>query len=144
MQGRPGDEVQSYDPARPNSVFGEFLKSSLVLVGIGRQISYEILIQFFSSSYSGSKAAQNEYWKIVRRDRNNFALFCQHIYEEWLTEEVLQVVQVMYENVKSNQHRLDTTEPMLRTMSKQVNRLNTLLVENGYAKAVEDSAQEIK
>ena len=50
----------------------------------------------------------------------------------------------MYENVKSNQHRLDTTEPMLRTMSKQVNRLNTLLVDNGYAKAVEDSAKEIK
>ena len=57
---------------------------------------------------------------------------------------VLQIVQAMYENVKSNQHRLDTTEPMLRTMSEQVNRLNTLLVENGYAKAVEDSAQEIK
>lgn len=57
---------------------------------------------------------------------------------------VLQIVQAMYENVKSNQHRLDTTEPMLRTMSEQVNRLNTLLVENGYAKAVEDSAREIK
>ncbi len=57
---------------------------------------------------------------------------------------VLQVVQAMYENVKSNQHRLDTTEPILRKMSEQVNRLNTLLVDNGYAKAVEDSAQEIK
>ena len=90
LQGRPGDEVQSFDPARPNSAFGEFIKSSLVLVGIGLQIPYEILIQFFSSSYSASKAAQNEYWKTVRRDRNDFALFCQHIYEEWLTEEVLQ------------------------------------------------------
>jgi hypothetical protein len=57
---------------------------------------------------------------------------------------VLQVVQAMYENVKSNQHRLDITEPMLRTMSEQVNRLNTLLVENGYAKAVEESAHDIK
>ena len=90
LQGRPGDEVQSFDPARPNSAFGEFIKSSLVLVGMGLQIPYEILIQFFSSSYSASKAAQNEYWKTVRRDRNDFALFCQHIYEEWLTEEVLQ------------------------------------------------------
>ena len=26
----------------------------------------------------------------MRRDRTEFALFCQHIYEEWLTEEVLQ------------------------------------------------------
>lgn len=57
---------------------------------------------------------------------------------------VLQIVQAMYENVKSNQHRLDTTEPMLRTMSEQVNRLNTLLVENGYAKAVEDNAADLK
>jgi len=62
-----------------------------------------------------------------------------------VTEENLpQIVQALFENVRSNQHRLDTTEPMLRTMSEQVNRLNTLLVENGYAKAVEDSAREIK
>jgi ribosomal protein S8 len=55
-----------------------------------------------------------------------------------------QVTQAMYENVKSNQHRLDTMEPMLKTMSHQVDRLNTLLVDNGYAKAVETSAHDIK
>jgi hypothetical protein len=55
-----------------------------------------------------------------------------------------QVTQAMYENVKSNQHRLDTMEPMLKTMSHQVDRLNTLLVDNGYAKAVERSAHDIK
>ena len=32
-------------------------------------------------------------------------------------DNVHQIVQAMYENVKSNQHRLDTMEPVLRTMS---------------------------
>ena len=90
LQGRPGEEVTSFDPARPNTAFGDFIKSSLVLIGMGLQIPYEILIQFFSSSYSASKAAQNEYWKTVRRDRADFAHVCQMIYEEWLAEEVLQ------------------------------------------------------
>ncbi len=59
-------------------------------------------------------------------------------------ENVHQVVQAMYENIKSNQHRIDAMEPVLTTMSRQVERLNTLLVDNGYAKAVKDSAGELK
>lgn len=62
-----------------------------------------------------------------------------------ITEDnIMQVTQAMYENVKSNQRRLDTMEPMLKTMSHQVDRLNTLLVDNGYAKAVETTAHDIK
>ena len=59
-------------------------------------------------------------------------------------DNVHQVVQAMYENIKSNQHRIDAMEPMLQTMSSRVDRLNTLLVENGYAKAVKDSALELR
>ena len=51
-----------------------------------------------------------------------------------------QVVTAMYENVKSNQHRLDTIEPIITTMSIQVERMDTLLVGNGFIKAVESNA----
>lgn len=59
-------------------------------------------------------------------------------------ENVHQVVQALYENCKSNQHRLDHLEPILENMATRVERLDTLLVGNGYAKAVEDSSREIK
>lgn len=54
---------------------------------------------------------------------------------------VLQVVSAMYENVKSNQHRLDNIEPILTTMSKQVSRMDTMLIGNGFIKAVEKNAE---
>lgn len=59
-------------------------------------------------------------------------------------ENVHQIVQALYENVKSNQHRLDCVEPMMKDMSSKVDKLNTLLVENGYASAVKEAAQEVK
>jgi hypothetical protein len=59
-------------------------------------------------------------------------------------EHLAQIVQGIYENVKSNQHRLDEVEPMLSDISRSVNELNTLLVKNGYAQAVKDGAKEIK
>ncbi len=59
-------------------------------------------------------------------------------------EHLAQIVQGIYENVKSNQHRLDEVEPMLNEISRSVNELNTLLVKNGYAQAVKDGAQELK
>lgn len=59
-------------------------------------------------------------------------------------ENANQVVQALYENCKSNQHRLDHLEPILENMATRVERLDTLLVGNGYAKAVEDSSRDIK
>jgi hypothetical protein len=57
---------------------------------------------------------------------------------------VHQVVQAMVENVKSNQHRLDEVEPMLRKMATQVDNLEGLMVRNGFAAAVKDNAQELQ
>jgi CHASE3 domain sensor protein len=57
---------------------------------------------------------------------------------------VHQVVQAMVENVKSNQHRLDEVEPMLRKMATQVDNLEGLMVRNGFAAAVKDNARELK
>ena len=55
-----------------------------------------------------------------------------------------QVTQAMYENVKSNQHRLDEIEPVINKMAKQVDRLDHMMVGNGFAKAVKENTVELK
>jgi multidrug resistance efflux pump len=55
-----------------------------------------------------------------------------------------QVAQAMYENVKSNQKRIDIMEPTLKKMAAQIEQLNALLVRNGFAKAVETNTKELK
>lgn len=58
-------------------------------------------------------------------------------------DNVKQIVQALFENCKSNQHRLDEIEPMLKQMADQTNKLTTLLVDNGYAMAVKNSSKEV-
>jgi len=55
-----------------------------------------------------------------------------------------QVTQAMHENVKSNQHRLDEIEPVINKMAKQVDRLDHMMVGNGFAKAVKENTVELK
>lgn len=55
-----------------------------------------------------------------------------------------QVAQAMYENVKSNQHRLDEIEPVINKMAMQVDRLDQMMVGNGFARAVKDNTKELK
>jgi hypothetical protein len=59
-------------------------------------------------------------------------------------ENIRQVAQAMYENVKSNQHRLDEIEPVIHKMAKQIDRLDQMIVGNGFGKAVKDNARELK
>ena len=55
-----------------------------------------------------------------------------------------QVVRALYAIADNNYERINKMEPVLNTMARKVDRLNTMLVENGYAKAVHDSTAEIK
>lgn len=59
-------------------------------------------------------------------------------------DNVAQVVQALFENVKSNQHRLDEIEPVLKQIASDTGELTTLLVRNGFSQAVKDNAKEIK
>jgi hypothetical protein len=59
-------------------------------------------------------------------------------------ENVNQIVQTIYENAHNNTKRLNDLDPIINKMSVQVNRLDTLLVDNGYAQSVKDAAKEIK
>ena len=59
-------------------------------------------------------------------------------------ENVNQIVQALFENVKSNQHRITAYETILGNMAPQVQKLTDLMVENGFAQAVKDNARDLK
>lgn len=61
---------------------------------------------------------------------------------EITNENVPQLIAAMHQNVKSNQHRLDLIEPVLNQMSGQVTKMNTMLIDNGFLKAVENNARD--
>lgn len=85
-----GEEVQTANPGRPNSNFDEFVLAICRQVGAALEIPYELLVKNFTASYSASRAALLEAWKMFRMRREWLVgNFCQPVYEEWLSEAVL-------------------------------------------------------
>jgi len=86
---RAGEKFDISSPGRPNVAFDGFVNAILRQIGSSLEIPYELLIKHFSASYSASRAALLEAWKMFRMRRKWFANdFCQPIYEEWLAEAV--------------------------------------------------------
>lgn len=85
-----GEEVQVANPGRPNTAFDGFVSACCRQIGAALEIPHEVLLKIFQSSYSASRAALLEFWKMVRMRREwLISGFCQPVYEEWLTEAVL-------------------------------------------------------
>ena len=77
-------------PARPNTAFDAFVMSLVRQIGSALGIPAEVLFLNFESSYSASRGALLEAWKLFHYWRNWWsANFCQPIYYEWLCEAVL-------------------------------------------------------
>ena len=86
---RQGEKIETAAPGRPNVAFDSFMSSMTKHVGAAVEIPHELLSKEFNASYSASRAALLEAWKMFRMRRKWFAGdFCQPIYEEWLTEAV--------------------------------------------------------
>lgn len=84
-----GEKANIANPGRPNTAFDGFVTSICRQIGAALEIPFELLVKHFTSSYSASRAALLEAWKMFRMRRDWFANdFCQPIYEEWLTEAV--------------------------------------------------------
>jgi len=84
------ESIDLANPTRPNTAYEQFITAQLREIGMALQIPYEILSKQFQSSYSASRAARIEAWKYFMKERQRFSRrFCQVIYEEWLTEEIL-------------------------------------------------------
>jgi len=85
-----GEKVTTANPNRPNTAFDGFTTSILKQIGAALNLPYEVLMKHFSSSYSASRAALLEAWKMFRTRREWFAhKFTQPIYEAVITEAVL-------------------------------------------------------
>ncbi|QKS70246.1 phage portal protein [Paenalkalicoccus suaedae] len=82
-----GEDVTFANPGRPNQAFDGFVTSICRQVGTALEIPYEVLLKHFTSSYSASRAALLEAWKMFKMRREWLANdFCQPIYEEFLAE----------------------------------------------------------
>lgn len=85
----PKEDITIANPGRPNSQFDPFVNALARYIGAALEIPQELLQKSFQSSYSASRAALLEAWKMFRSRRNWMAKdFCQPVYEEWLAEAV--------------------------------------------------------
>ena len=86
----PGEKAVFANPSRPNSGFDPFVSAILRQIGASLEIPYELLLKNFTKSYSASRGAILEAWKMFRMRRAwTAADFCQPIYEEWFVEAVI-------------------------------------------------------
>lgn len=77
-------------PNRPNTSFDAFIQSLVRQIGGALGIPAELLFLHFTASYSASRGALLEAWKLFRYWRDWFSVnFCQPIYEEFFSEAVL-------------------------------------------------------
>lgn len=87
----PGEKANTTNPGRPNAQFDPFVTAVLRQVGSALEVPYELLVKHFTSSYSASRAALLEAWKMFRKRREWFSKnFMQVVYEEWMYEAFLQ------------------------------------------------------
>lgn len=84
-----GEKAHDINPGRPNANFGGFVEAICQQIGAALEIPYEVLMKRFNSSFTASRGALEEAWKMFRTYRDWLARdFCQPVYEEWLSEAV--------------------------------------------------------
>lgn len=84
-----GESVTFANPTRPNTGFDSFIVAMCRQIGVALEIPYEVLMKHFTSSYSASRGALLEAWKMYKKRREWLASsFCQPIYELFLAEAV--------------------------------------------------------
>lgn len=84
-----GEKAHDMNPGRPNANFNGFVEAICQQIGASLEIPYELLVKRFNASYTASKGALEEAWKMFNMYRDWLATdFCQPVYEEWLTEAV--------------------------------------------------------
>jgi len=86
---KPGESLESFTTARPNAAFEGFTMAMARLVGVALEIPYEVLIRHFTASYSASRAALLEAWRMFRRRRAWLVgAWCQPAWDALIAEAV--------------------------------------------------------
>lgn len=85
----PGESVTFGDPKHPNSGFDKFMMCLCQMCGAALELPYEVLLKAFNSSYSASRAALLEAWKMFKMRRKWFESdFCKPVWELFMDEAV--------------------------------------------------------
>ncbi len=85
----PGEKVEFGDPKHPGSNFELFVSSMSKYTGAALEIPNELLTKSFTASYSASRGALLEAWKMFQTRRHWLVNdFCQPVYERFLIEAV--------------------------------------------------------
>jgi len=82
-----GEEVQFNNPTMPQSTFDGFLISILKPIAAAVEIPLEILIKYFTSSYSAARFGTLDFTRTIQRERTQFAnSFLLPIYDRFMFE----------------------------------------------------------
>ena len=142
-----GVKATSLSPGRPNQNFGLFIDSLAHQIGGALGIPQELLYLHFTASYSASRGALLEAWKLFKYWRAWFAeSFCRPVYEAFLNEAVSlgRIDAPLYyeddfhaklyswaEWVGPSQGQLDPTKEVEAAVMKITNNLSTYQRETG-------------
>jgi lambda family phage portal protein len=67
---RKGEKIQSVSAVRPNQSYGSFVDALVKQLAMGLNVSSEVLMKHFDSSYSASRAAMLESWRTFYKERS--------------------------------------------------------------------------
>ena len=85
----PGKKVETVNPLRSNTQFESFVNTCIMTIASSMGIPKEVLVKKYESNYTAARAALLDFWRTVRVYRTKFnTMFCQPIYEQWLSEAV--------------------------------------------------------
>lgn len=85
----PGETIKAHNPGRPNTAFDPFVQAILRQVGTALELPFEILVKHFTASYSASRGALIEAWRMFSSRREWLAnSFCVPVLECWMDEAV--------------------------------------------------------
>ena len=84
-----GESIEQAAPARPNGAFEPFFLAIVKEISVGIEMPYELVLKEFNKSYSASRGAINEAWRMYLKRRKKLARgWCDPIYAAWLDEAV--------------------------------------------------------
>lgn len=84
-----GEKANMQNPSRANTAFEAYVKAFVGQLCAAIELPKEVVLKEFTASYSASRGALLEAWKMFNMRRGWLvAAFCQPIYEAWLSEAV--------------------------------------------------------
>ncbi|MFK7823921.1 MAG: phage portal protein, partial [Oligoflexales bacterium] len=83
----PGESINQVTPGRPNPSAETFLMAMIKFMSCYLQIPYEVLLGVYNSSYSASRAAIMQSYRLYQKERQDLALDFHNYVWEWFISE---------------------------------------------------------